>query len=107
MRYVTLIVIPPIRFGRHEIVEPLAMTVIGAPETATRTLVGMTAKRDRHEPPRRTTIGRPEAAIGAPQCVPQHHDETASRTWPGRAEGGRRFDHPEQERDERRPPPQS
>jgi len=78
-----LIVIPPIRFGRHEIVEPVVVTEIGAPDTATRTLVGFTAKLTVTRPPRCTTIGRPDAAIGAPQWLPQHHDETASCTWPG------------------------
>jgi hypothetical protein len=79
----TLTVIPPIRFAGHEIVEPRRVTAIGAPETATRTLVGTTAKPMLIVDPRRTTTGFPEAAIGAPQVVPQHQDETANRTWPG------------------------
>jgi hypothetical protein len=41
--------------------------------------------------PRFTTIALPEAAIGAPHVVPQHHEETASLTCPGSlyAAGGR------------------
>jgi hypothetical protein len=66
-------------------VEPLVATETGAPDTATRTFAGFTAKLTVTRPPRCTTIGRPDAAIGAPQWAPQHHDETASRTWPGAA----------------------
>ena len=74
---------PPIRFAVQEIVEPRRVNLIGAPETATRTVVGATANPMLIADPRRTTTGFPDAAIGAPHDVPQHHDETASRTWPG------------------------
>src|SRR2546423_1569092 len=82
---------PPMRFAVQEIVEPRRVNLIGAPESATRTLVGDVAKPMLIVDPRRTITGFPEAAIGAPQAVPQHHDETDSRTCPGSpyAAGGR------------------
>src|SRR5256885_14768617 len=76
---------PPIRRARHETTEPLRTTTSVLPETATRTDVGTRERRMRPVPPRFTTTGLPDAAIGAPQCVPQHQDETARRTWPGSA----------------------
>ena len=71
------------RFAVQEMVVPRRVNLIGAPETATRIVVGVAAKPMLIVDPRRTTIGFPEAAIGAPQEVPQHHDDTASRTCPG------------------------
>jgi len=68
------------RLAGHEMIEPRRVNVIGAPETATRTLVGATAKPMLIVDPRCTTTGFPEAAIGAPHVEPQHHDDTASRT---------------------------
>src|SRR5437660_2286511 len=38
-RKVTLTVIPPMRLAGHEMIEPRRVNLIGAPETATRTLV--------------------------------------------------------------------
>jgi hypothetical protein len=85
-----LIVIPPMRFAGHEMVAPRRVILIGAPETATRTLVGATASVTVIVEPRCTTIGFPDAEIGAPHFAPQHHDETARRTCPGspKAAGG-------------------
>src|SRR5262245_10328008 len=42
-RNVALTVMPPIRFAGHETIVPRWVTATGAPETATRTLVGATA----------------------------------------------------------------
>src|SRR5437764_13304292 len=76
---------PPHRRTRQEATEPLRATTSVLPETATRTDVGTTEKRMRIVAPRVTSMGLPDAAIGAPQCVPQHQDEIARRTWPGSA----------------------
>jgi hypothetical protein len=74
------IVIPPIRRAVQKMVEPRRVNFTGAPERVTRTVLGATAKSMLIVEPRDTTTGFPEAEIGAPHAVPQHHDDTASFT---------------------------
>jgi len=70
-------------------VEPRREIAIGAPETATRTLVGTTANPILIVAPRRTTTGFPEAAIGAPQVVPQQYPALARKAVQGGNNRGR------------------
>jgi ferric-dicitrate binding protein FerR (iron transport regulator) len=75
-----LIVIPPARVARHVISRPLVVACSRTPVTATRTRVGVNFNSTRTVLPRETVAVRVDAAIGAPQCAPQHHEETASGT---------------------------
>ncbi len=77
---VTLTVIPPARVARHVISRPLVAARSRTPATATRTRVGANFSSMRTVLPRETVAVRVEAAIGAPQWAPQHHEEIASGT---------------------------
>lgn len=79
-RPVTLIVTPPPERARQLISRSWRSTRTGRPATATRAVLGANAKSTRTSPPRATTAVLVDAAIGAPQCRPQHHDDTASGT---------------------------
>ena len=71
---------PPAWVARHVISRPLAVAGCRTPATATLTRVGTNPNSTRTVEPRETVAVRVEAAIGAPQCAPQHHDEIASGT---------------------------
>jgi hypothetical protein len=75
---VTETVRPPPARARHCRSWPCATTVTGRPATATRACRGSNASRTRTSVPRVTVSVLADAAIGAPQCLAQHHDETAS-----------------------------
>ena len=72
---------PPAWVARHEISRPLVVAGSRTPATATLARAGDEPELDAHGA-RRARRSRcvVEAAIGAPQCAPQHHDETASGT---------------------------
>jgi len=76
----TLIVMPPAWVAGQAISRPLVVAGSRTPATATLARLGTNPNSTRTVPPRETVAVRVEAAIGAPQCAPQHHDEIASGT---------------------------
>src|ERR1700761_5962951 len=57
---------------------PLVVTATGLPPTATATCEGTNERSMRTSPPRDTDAVFADAAMGAPQWAPQHHEDTAS-----------------------------